>query len=375
MTHVTTTDDLLQRAVDRTNLSDFGPDGWQEGFEALVAAIPVDLGDNEDQVRRVEDIVVARLVNRLRIEGWYAEHGEEAAAHDIEGILMILGTGRSGTTAAHYLLAVDPQFRYLRKWETNDPVPPPVLGQEQDDPRRPTNVQSSAQHIATADGPTEDRKLYELTFREKGNVLGLPSYVKWWLDADHTDKFPHHERVLKLLQSHRPPHRWLLKSPEDTFNLVPLAAYYPDAKFVMTHRDPLKVVPSACSVTAMHTRERLPDWEPDDDYGRRILHEFHESVVRFMDSRGKIGGDRFLDVGQPDINGNPVGVAERVYEFAGLELAGDVRDAMARFGAENREGSSGAHKYTPEEFGLTDALIADTFADYIDEYERFWAKR
>ena len=232
-----TTDELLERASRRTGgLRDFGADGgWQEGLDALVAAIGVDLGDGTEQARRIEDIVVDRLVNRLRIEQWYAEHGDEAAAHGIEGPLMILGTGRSGTTATHYLLAVDPQFRYLRKWETNSPVPPPVLGEEHDDPRRPKGpVTDDAQHIATADGPTEDRKVYELSFREKGNVLGLPSYVEWWRHADHAAKFPHHERVLRLLQSHRPPHRWLLKSPDDLIDLEALSAHYPAVKFVMT---------------------------------------------------------------------------------------------------------------------------------------------
>jgi hypothetical protein len=78
-----TTDEFLERASTRTNgLTDFGPDGWQEGFEHLVAAIPVDLGDDEDAARRIEGIVVHRLVNRLRIGRWYADHGDEAAAHD-----------------------------------------------------------------------------------------------------------------------------------------------------------------------------------------------------------------------------------------------------------------------------------------------------
>ena len=56
-------------------------------------------------------------------------------------------------------------------------------------------------------------------FAGAGNVLGLPTYVAWWLQADHAAKLPHHERVLRLLQSHRPPHHWLLKSPDDLHDL------------------------------------------------------------------------------------------------------------------------------------------------------------
>jgi hypothetical protein len=369
----TTTDELLLRAKQRTSLSDFGPDGWQEGFEQCVAAIPLDIGDNDEQVGRIEDIIVDRLVTRLRIESWYADHGDEAEAHPIEGPLMILGTGRSGTTAAHYLFAVDPQFRYLRKWEISDPVPPPELAGEQHDPRRPVDpVQGNAQHIATADGPTEDRKIHELSFRESGNVLGLPSYVAWWRRADHTAKFPYHERVLRLLQSHRPPYRWLLKSPDDMINLVPLAEHYPDARFVMTHRDPVKVIPSACSVIAEHTRMRLPDWDYDAEaHGRATLLQFHESMTRATEARALIGEDRFIDVGQPELQADAVGVAERVYDVAGLELEGSVRDAMATWSDENRAGARGEHRYSAEEFGLTDDEIREVFADYLDRFGQY----
>src|SRR6516165_9888135 len=102
---------LLERARQRTGLSDFGPDGWQDGFEHLVAAIPLDLAGDPDAVERIETIIVDRLVNRLRVEDWYADRAAEAAAHAVQGPLVIIGTGRSGTTATHYLLAVDAQFR------------------------------------------------------------------------------------------------------------------------------------------------------------------------------------------------------------------------------------------------------------------------
>ena len=360
------TDELLEWASQRTDgLTDLGPDGWQEGFEHLVAAIPVDLGDDEDAVRRIENIVVVRLVNRLRIEQWYADHGEDAAAHDIEGMLMILGTGRSGTTATHYLLAVDPQFRSLRKWEIIDPVPPPDAATERDDPRRPREpVRGNELHIATADGPTEDRRIHELSFRESGNPLGLRTYVKWWREADHTTKFTYHERVLRLLQSHRPPYRWLLKSPEDMINLEPLAAHYPQARFVVTHRDPLKVIPSVCSVIADSTRQRIPHWSFDPKtFGRDILEDFYDSARRGMASRVVIGEDRFLDVGQPELNADPLGIAERIYEFAGLELRPEVRTAMTSWTEQNQPGSRGAHTYTAEEFGLTDEEIRTKFAE------------
>ena len=366
-------DVLLDRACGRAGLSDFGPDGWQEGLTHLVGAIDTDAGDDADAVQRVEAIVVDRLVNRLRIEQWYADHGAEAAAHSVEGPLVILGTGRSGTTATHYLLAVDPQFRYLRKWEIADPVPAPDLATEHRDPRRPSApMQANVQHIATVDGPTEDRKIHELSFHDDGVPLALASYTAWWRDADHAAAFPYHERVLRLLHSHRPPYRWLLKSPDYVYNLPWLGAYYPDARFVMTHRDPVKVIPSACSVIAEHTRQRLPDWTFDpDEFGHDVLVHLLSGMTRAIAAREAIGEHRFIDVGQLQLQGDPVGVAEQIYDFAGLDLSDDARAAMAQWGTDNRAGSRGQHQYSAEEFGLTDAGIRDAFVEYFDRYGKY----
>jgi hypothetical protein len=368
-----TPDALLDRAIQETGLSDFGPDGWQDAYADLVGSIAVDLGDDPDAVALIEAIVVNRLVRRLQVEQWYAGHGAEAAAHPVEGPLMIVGTARSGPTACHHLLSLDPQFRTLRKWEIDDPVPPPVLETEHLDPRRPKEVVAGVQHIATVDGPTEDRKILELMFHDDALPLALRSHLQWWLHADHTVAFPYHERILRLLHSHRPPYRWLLKSPDFIHYIEPAVAQYPDMKFVMTHRDPLKVVPSACSVTVAGTRQRIPDWQYPDTFGRDMLENLATGTRRVIASRAALGEERFLDVGQPELNADPVGVAERIYEFAGLELHPDVRAEMARWGEENRAGARGEHRYSPEEFGLTDDMIRTEFAEYLDHYARWCA--
>jgi hypothetical protein len=157
--------------------------------------------------------------------------------------------------------------------------------------------------------------------------------------------------------------------------LPPLAAQYPDMRFVVTHRDPVKVVPSACSVIAEHTRMRLPDWIPDPAFGRRTLEQLLEGVNRAMAARPEIGKERFLDIGQPDLQADAVRTAERIYDFAGLHLADEVRSAMVGWDAENRAGSRGAHNYTPEEFGLSPPEIRDAFSDYIERYGSCWSPK
>ena len=260
-------DVLVERARTSADLSDLGPTGWQTGLDHLLTAVERDVRDRE-AVTRIEALIVDRLVTRLRVEAWYAEHGTEAD-HRVEGPLVVFGLPRTGTTALHYLLSVDPQFRYLRSWEVNDPVPPPNIMTEASDPRRPReDLSPDVRHIAGVDGPAEDWPIHALAFDHAELTLPVPSHSRWWRDASHDSLFPYHERILRLLHSHRPPEAWLLKMPAYLFLLPELAAHYPDARFVMTHRDPVTVMASTCSTIAAARRKRTPTWSPDTEFGR-----------------------------------------------------------------------------------------------------------
>jgi hypothetical protein len=361
------TDVLVARVRDRTGLSDLGADGWQTGLEHLVESVEHDVPD-EDAVTRIESLVEDRLVTRLRIEAWYAQHGVDTA-HGVDGPLVILGLPRTGTTALHYLLAVDPQFRYPRSWEIRDPVPPADVTTEQDDPRRPREQPApDIRHIATVDGPAEDWPIHALAFDHAELTLPVPSHSRWWRDSDHGALFPYHERVLRLLHTGRPPHRWLLKMPAYLFLLPEMAAHYPDARFVITHRDPVVAVASTCSTVAHSRRERTPSWSPDGQFGALLLEHWADGMQRCMRAREALGEDPFIDVAQHELETDPVATAERVYDFAGLALADDVRAAMVGWSAGNQRGARGEHPYEPEEYGLTAARITEAFEPYLTQY-------
>jgi hypothetical protein len=361
-------EELVRRAEDATGLHDWGIDGWQEGLEQLVLAVDADLPGDDVAVEYIEGNVFGRLVTRLRIERWYADRAGDPPPAPVEAPLVIIGLPRTATTAVHYLLSNEPKLRYLRGWERDDPLPPPDLASEGSDARRAGTAAGTIHHIKTVDGPVEDGPIHGLHFHAETG-LPLPTYLEWWRTSSHQSAFAYHERFLRLLHWHRPPHRWLLKYPHYAFQVDEFVAQYPDAKFVMTHRDPAELIPSTCSVMVEARQRRIPHWRPDPAaFGKEILDHFAEAPRRLARSRAKLGEHRFLDVGQPELEHDPAATAARIYEFAELSMTTDARRAIASWAEGNQRGIRGEHRYTAEEFGLTTEQIRGAFDEYLRDY-------
>jgi hypothetical protein len=361
-------DTLVARARRGTHLDDLGDDGWQLGLAHLLDAVDRDVRDDPGATARIEELIVDRLATRLRIESWYAEHREETTDR-VEGPLVILGLPRTATTALHYLLAVDPQFRYLRSWEVSDPVPPSVLGSEHADPRRRREQPAAdVRHIVAVDGPAEDWPIHAFAFDHAELTLPVPSHSRWWRGADHAALMPYHDRVLRILHAHRPPHSWLLKMPAYLFLVPQVAAQYPDVRFVMTHRDPVDAIASTCSVLAAARCKRTPSWSPGSDFGPSLLEHWADGMTQGMVARDALGDDRFIDVSQHQLEADPVRTAARIYDFAQLELTQPVGEEMATWSEANRRGSRGEHRYAPEQYDLTAGEITQAFAPYLDRF-------
>jgi hypothetical protein len=368
-------EDLVHQARAATGLSELGPDGWQEGLHRLVEAARSDLPADEAVVARLEATVVGRLVSRLRVEEWY--RAQEQEPPPVIGPLVIHGLPRSGTTAIQYLLAVGPTFRYQRRWEISDPVPPPGATSDADDLRRLAAVRGargsgsgSVQHISVIDGPIDDGTILGLDFHNQELGLPLRTYTRWWRTASLKTTYAYHERVLRLLHTGRPPQRWLLKAPYHNFHLDDLAAQFPDARFVMSHRDPAVAVASTSSTVATAQRNALPSYLlAPEVLGSFLLEHLACGLARALAARAAIGEHRFLDVTQQELEDDAVVTAQRVYDWLGLELDDATRTAMAGWAVANARGSRGEHSYRAEQYGLTNDQIRAAFTDYVARFD------
>jgi len=73
---------------------------------------------------------------------------------------------------------------------------------------------------------------------------------------------------------------------------------------------------------------------------------------------------RFTDLSFDEVVSDPMAQIEHVYRRAGIELTGEARVAMATWRSRNAEEKLPKHRYSAEQFGLTNDQIRSEFADY-----------
>jgi hypothetical protein len=162
--------------------------------------------------------------------------------------------------------------------------------------------------------------------------------------------------MLETLQWATPTERWVVKAPSHLSALPLVFKTYPDARVVITHRDPLRVVGSlADTMATLH-------WMHSDRVAHETLVQFlcmglelqMNHVTAERDS-GTLPTDQIEDVLYEDLVSDPTRTVKRLYETWGLELS-DVASARideylaARHSSRQRGGSD--HRYRFEDTGL-----------------------
>jgi hypothetical protein len=360
-------EELLREARAQTGLSDFGDESFREGLQILVRSLREEARLNAMGERALRRRIVGYLKQRLQVEDWYRRHPEIEAVR-IEAPLIGLGLPRTGSTALSCLLAEDPDTRSLRRWEAAEPCPPPgsVTGR---DPRIERDAQRQAgikSHTPTsATGAAECQDLMALDFKAQifNACAQIPSYYQWLLDADLTPTYLYERRVLKLLQWRSPAKPWRLKAPTHILYLDHLNRAFPDARFVMTHRDPTEVMVSVAGVYA-DIVANFTDHVDAHYIGRLNVEQWSIGMQRVLAFRDSGNDARFYDIDFRAMHRDPIGEVRGLYAWLGEPVSDDFEAGMARWwrhNSENRENSRHADAAT---YGLDLDRVHPLFADY-----------
>ena len=372
---------LLDAARAASGLADFGDDGWREPFGVLVEAIA-----REAHLNTVGRIVtraelVRVLTNRLRLVDVWKRH-PEILAGEIREPIFIVGTARSGTSILQEVLAQDPRLRAPATWEAFYSVPPPERASYARDPRIPGTHREVTlwheiapeyltMHTNAATHPQECIFLmaHELASEHFSGVLDVPSYALWLATHDLAPSFRFHRRMLQTLHWRCPGERWLLKAPSHLPVLPALFSVYPDARIVLTHRDPAKTVPSTASLMATLRRMRR-DHVDAGALAKLLVRGVAMGLEKMMAERdtGVTPDAQFVDVRYADLMSDPLAAVRSIYDRLAMDLPSDVAERMRAYLGAKPRGKHGEHRYGVADFGIDLERLRKRYAGYTTRF-------
>src|ERR1043166_4846101 len=107
-----------------TGSADFGPPDYLPGLEVLLQSMDYDPRFSENGRRIAWGQVIGVLKGRvqaIRSRKQQPHYADQALVSPV----VITGVPRTGTTALHRLMAVDPRFQGLQTWLLDSPMPRP----------------------------------------------------------------------------------------------------------------------------------------------------------------------------------------------------------------------------------------------------------
>jgi hypothetical protein len=370
---------LLEDAAANSGLDDFGPSSFREGLDVLVASAEREAGLHDDGRALLARMIRSRLENRLHLYDWHAREptiGEGA----IRAPVFVVGLWRTGTTILSYLLAQDRDSRSLRRWEAAIPCPPPGYDVDADRDRvARLEAQIAQQHAATpelaainiqeAGGPTECVLTLSHEFKSLlfDCSLHIPSFYEWNRTADQRSAYEHHRATLQLLQWKTPPDRWQLKAPAHTLSLPALLEVYPDARFIVPHRDPSVSLASACDFWELQMRAFTPRVDTDalGAHWLDVYCDALECLQRFLDDL--VDPAHVVELQYSELR-DTLGAVGRIYDELEIPMTADAEQRMADFLAQHRPGQHGTHEYSLERYGLDPDDVAARFAPWVERF-------
>ncbi len=374
-------DALIARAEQRAGVAD--SDAFVRGnLERLLQALEATAGLSDEGWEGAERALLMDTVNRLEGLSWVRDH-PEIARLPVEQPVFIMGLPRSGTTYLQYLFDLDPRFRQLRTWEALAPSPPPGADPESALLRRaewaerrrrmaPAVPGFEALHLHDEGGPEECHALLEQTFGAAGlnNLYRVPDYFDYLLsEADLEASYRVHRRQLQLLQWQSPPRPWVLKYPNHVLAIPQLLRVYPDARLVMTHRDPVRTLASIANLTARLRAPRCGGAVDRADVGRHMRWFIRRHIDRILAAVDGPAGDRILHVDYYALVDEPAAVMRGIHAGLGIESPAQVLGDVAAWRQANPPHARGANPYSAAGFGLDEDELAEEFADYSERFD------
>jgi Sulfotransferase family len=375
-------DTFLDTAKAQTGLSDFGAMDFVERLGIWCEAINED--DFLSAVGRAGlwTMMLRYACDRLRVEDLIKRH-PEILDITIDRPIIVAGPPRSGTTHLLGLLSADTRFRSLPWWEAIAPIPAATDEPTAEDPN-PRWTRANAgwaqyeavlplfkyMHEFSADHISEDIELQALDFSSyliEWMAL-VPKWRDYYLSHDQAGTYAYLKKGLQVLTYLKGPNRWVIKCPQHMEQLPALRATFPDATYVITHRDPVGSIRSTLSMWLYASRVLRTKSDPEEPKAYWI-DRYKTLLSRCVRDHHLLPPEQTVDVYFHEWIKDPDPILREIYAKADVPLDTETLATLHRYHADNDPGVKGRVAFNLErDFDLTADDIRSQFQFYFDRF-------
>jgi hypothetical protein len=375
-------DNMVAAAEREAGCNDWGPDDPHTPLRVLIESLNEETKPSEVGLARVEGFIHTLLVARLQIINDRKRY-PDISKQEIVRPIFLTGSQRSGTSYLYALLASDPNNLGVLEWQLHVPSPPcnhPGFDHEAQFRRSEALMLSQGflepyvrdKHDYDPRLPGED------TFAQCYSLLSVtfpfffyaPRYAQFVAGIDNTPAYRIEKMFLQSLQYGIAANQWVLKSPLHLSMLNEMFSVFPDARVVVNHRDPTRTLSSLLSLLEAIRRQFGSPITVDRGFALMLMEGIAGGYEDLMRRRRdpKVNAV-FVDVNYVDLERDPIGQAQRIYDHFDMGLTDSSKLAMRRYITENRKGKHGKHRHSLAESGLKIEEVRERFKNYLDAYD------
>lgn len=340
----------------------------------------------------IKKVHLAHLKNRTAFIAFFDKNAAFIEANGrYSAPIIVTGFPRTGTTLLHRLLAEDPRSRSPFTFELEETLPPLEKG---DDPLVDPRIKKSNASMATlkrfAPGFIEkfnESHHWSATEKEEAFVYvqfhngmstlnNFQAGLEYMLRSVEPDVAPallkYERNFFTMLDAYAPAQsHWINKAPSYAFFFSGLFDEFPDARVVLTHRNPAK---NAASITRLMESACIPF----DVNGSFDKHRFAAMCTKFwgltwsrpLDCR-KAHPERecqIIDAIYPEVFADPIAMVRKIYDKFELDVTPEFQERMEAYLANNQQGKYGRHRYSNDEYAIDVDALRDRYGAYFDTY-------
>ena len=373
---------LIKKAEQATGLSDFGDEWFFPNIDVFIESLNSQAKLSSEGYYGAEQMITGALINRLRHKN-LIKMNPEILDETVDIKAVLTGLPRTGSTMLHRMLASAPELTAIKWYEAQNYTP--LENEDYNDPSPRKDIAKDIlkfmlkkipelMSIHPMDIEQADEEVIILGQLFSSSMLEstyfVPNYANWLTKQNPGKSYSDLIEILQSLQwqdSSRKNKSWILKTPGHLMSLGAVVKYFPMAKIIMTHRDPVSTVPSYCSMESALYKMNT-DAISDFEIGNYWLDRLSEWLNNFIEVRNSIPDDRFIDINYSDLVEAPEKIGAQVLKS--IHVNDDIltKEMMENWINANKRENRQKHNYKLSDYGLTSESISNKFKDYIKKY-------